>query len=421
MDKSIIVVIPDDDWLDESGGVLAVFQFKAEDRSLIESRTLDTDEEFGPPGKMGVDDLVIWLVPSARVSSCAVPCPAGFSEKHRQSLPFLVEDALLQPAESQHFAYRPIDKQNLALHVLDKSLLERVLAGAADCGLMPDKVIADSDILQDEDNDAVLMSASCYRRFQFGAAQLCLPVSMRPVFEELIAGLKPNQFSHVACTSSADAFQKLSAYPVTKVENSSENLYLAECAARNYRSANNLLQGQYQPRLRRGGNQVVTWTLGVVGTLLLLAGVYFLLLGYQLNQRSEALKEGMFTSVKSFIPHVSANQNLKKVVERRLGEISVPAAEEVSFSKGLEALLRVWEAMPGLGKAQISSMNYSRRNKELLVDVKGVQTESVEAFQKQLGIEGLKAQIMSTRSEKGTEELVTLRIRIVLTEMAGAR
>jgi type II secretory pathway component PulL len=423
MSEDIVVVIPDSDWLAERGGLLMVFPFYAEGNSDGSILALKAKDVFDRPEHSARDFQVIWLLPSALISSCKITRPAGFSEKYRNSLPFLVEGEIIHDIHSQHFAYKDAGDGNLALHILDNSIMERVLAGAAESKLTPDWIIADADLLQDEIDEAVILVGAQYCRFQYGASQVCMPVARLELLFEMASSVGPERIKVIRTADydgvNAASFDKYSFQTVEVFDDKSENGYLAYRAAKIYSSANNLLQGCYRSHESHGRWRKMSWGVGIFGSVFLFLGLYFFILSAQLDRKTERLKEALFADVEYYVPGLYKGRNLKALIEGRIKKNTKAASALHGFSKGVGAFFLAWQSMDGMENARVGAIGYSRGSGELLVEVENIKIESVDRFQKQLLMEGVNAQVISARSGEARDGLAAVRLKLIVFDGDG--
>ncbi len=421
MNKRIFVAVPDEAWFDSAEGTVEVFQFRADSLQFERHFKLFSGSLFEPQGDPldGKTDIVIWLVPSSRVSSHTVDSPPGFAAKHQRALPFLVEDVLLQDLESQHLAYLPASNGQLSVHITDRSLIERLVSGAARMGLPPQKVLADTSILQGSAEQAELLETELYSRYQFGAHQLCLPISSCTILNDVVRESVPGFLRHIVIGKNAGQSKITLEIPTESYHSevrsdTSESRYLAECAVRNHAQTINLLQGDFKPKSKNRSKSMAA--LGLVGaSLLLLVGTTYLsVFSYQLDMRTDTLKGTLLQRVREFVPVARSNQNIRRLIEKELLRSQIKSDDAYSFSAALEQLLFAWQRQRNFDSAILQSLRYTQKDQELVVDINGIDIADVESFQNLLRDKGLASQVLSATSAKNGSEGITLRLRIDL-------
>lgn len=419
MNKRIFVAVPDDLWLDSAEGTVEVFQFRADSLQFDRHFKLFSGSLFEPQGAPldGKTDLVIWLVPSSRVSSHTVDSPPGFATKHQRALPFLVEDVLLQDLGSQHLACKQEGNGYLFIYITDRSLIERLVSGAARMGLPPQKVLADTSILQGSVEQAELLETELYGRYQFGAHQFCLPISSCTILNDTVSEFAPGYLRHILIGKNTGQSKITLEFPNEsyhrEVRNdTSESWYLAECAVRNHAQTINLLQGDFKPKSKNRFKSMAALGLVGVSLLLLIGATYLSVFSYQLDMRTDTLKGTLLQRVREFVPAARSNQNIRRLIEKELLRSQIKSDDFYSFSAALEQLLFAWQQQRNFDSAMLQNLRYTQKDQELVVDINGIDIADVEPFQNLLRGKGLASQVLSATSAKNGSEGITLRLRI---------
>jgi general secretion pathway protein L len=107
-----------------------------------------SDTAEGSPAVVAAGRRVALLVPAADVTLFAPPLPAGNEARLQQLAPFALEEQVSQDVELLHFAVGMRDGQSgqVPVAVVDRDRMQKWLAQAADLGLEPRAMYAESDL-----------------------------------------------------------------------------------------------------------------------------------------------------------------------------------------------------------------------------------------------------------------------------------
>ncbi|HUG73084.1 MAG TPA: type II secretion system protein GspL [Steroidobacteraceae bacterium] len=114
--------------------------------ALLSLPASDTTE--GSPAVLAAGRRVALLVPAADVTLFAPPLPTGNEARLQQLAPFALEEQVSQDVELLHFAVGMRDGQSgqVPVAVVDRERMRKWLAQAADLGLEPRAMYAESDL-----------------------------------------------------------------------------------------------------------------------------------------------------------------------------------------------------------------------------------------------------------------------------------
>ncbi|MFC7301137.1 type II secretion system protein GspL [Cognatiluteimonas weifangensis] len=328
------------------------------------------------------EDRVLVLVPAPAVLLLDLAPPAGNERQWAQALPFLIEEQLVAPIESQHVAWaRSHDGTRLCVAVVARAQLDDWLAQLREAGIEPDALSSEALALPWQPPRPALLvdGGQCVlRRAEAGAlagegdeiaALAALDASLADVETWLVGDSRspvPAQTSHVV-THALQAFAAQATVPQP-----------------------NLLQGAYAPRRRTDG-LVRRWRRAAVlaAAALLLAGLHPLLDRHKLATRVAAQRAEMAQLYRRAVPSAGAVEDPARQLQAAL------AARGLGPGDGVLGLLtRLAPALAADAGLSLESLEYRERRLELVVQAGSV--ADLDALRQRLARAGLSAEIAGT-------------------------
>lgn len=403
-----IVVILGDGWLEEPHRAdITVYVF-ADDQVAPDVYRLPQGVALLPFNRLS-DDRIIWLVPGGCVSACSLAVPAGFATKHLRSVPFLLEDQLIEDPASQHIAFRVADGL-LESYVIAKPLMDSLLANAQQLDLPPHYLFSSLDVLSD--NNAVLLETCRWLYFKWGTQQLQLPSTQHVFFHAEVLNAQLKSLLYVSSQGFIEkSIYEKEGHPISFeiIADEDVGLYQARCALENFENSVNLLQGEYRPHSAGERDKVLLGGMSIVAVIMLFIGFYLTILGGQINVQAEQTREATYKEASKYFPSLKRNQNIKKLVAERLNrtqEVALP----ITFSEIFDRFVLAWEKSD-LGEAQLKSLEFSSKNQRLLVEIVGVDIAKSDVLDRAVQGQGLVAEMQSI-SSPGGEGASVLRLQI---------
>ena len=345
------------------------------------SEWLDADgvvhDGWPPPQRA---DRVVVLVPAEDVLLLDVARIAGSERQWSQALPFVVEDQLVLPVESQHVAWwRGGRDDRICVAVVARTRLEAWLAQLHAAGVAPDVLLPESLALPwDPDRPTLLVDGGrCVLRIGESSAlsgevgeivAFAAHAQSMPAVDAWLVGDEssplPAQEEHVV-THALHAFSALDA-----------NL--------------NLLQGDYVPRGRSDG-LARRWRRAavLVCIALLLALLHPLLDRHKLAGKVAAQRAEMEQLYRRAVPSATSVNDPTRQLQSAL------AARGLAHDDGVMNLLaQLAPALAADDRLALDSLEYRDRHLELVVQAGSV--ADLDALRQRLARNGLSAEIAST-------------------------
>lgn len=319
-------------------------------------RDVDGTTHDGWPDPMpGARNIV--LVPAEDVLLLDTARIAGSQRQLASALPYLVEEHLAAPVESQHVVeVGERDEERLHVACVARVRMDEWLSRLREGSVEPDVLLPESLALPWSDEHPTLLAEPDRCIVRLGRSQ-----ALAGTFDEIAALAEALQApgAHACLVGEAQSPWPLqSSRPVAHA--------LDALGAIDRRS--NLLQGDYAPRrrtraLRRDWRQAAM----VAGVALLLAALHPLLDRQMLSRQAQAQRAQMLALYQAAVPNATAVDD----PARRLR--SALAARGLERSDGAMSLLaRVAPVIAADDRATLVSLEYREQRLELVVQTPGI-------------------------------------------------
>ena len=320
------------------------------------------------------------LVPAEDVLLLEVARGAGNERQWAQALPFVIEEQLVSPVESQHVAWaRGVHDARIRVAVVARTRLEAWLTQLRAAGIEPDMLLPETLALPWQPDRPVLRVDG----------ERCL---LRIGESSALSGDAGEIAAFVQCTETlpgVDAWLVGDGYSPLPVQDQRIVAHALHAFVVPDTSLN-LLQGDYAPRGRAQGlARHWRWAAALAGIALLLALLHPLLDRHKLAGKVAAQQAEMEQLYRRAVPQA----NVVDDPARRLQ--SALAARGLGRGEGVISLLA--QAAPALaadGSLALDSFEFRERRLELIVQAGSV--ADLDALRQRLAHAGLTAEIAGT-------------------------
>lgn len=382
---------------------------------LVEDRA-DNLASTGPLAELvaryGTDLDWIATLPVEHATVATVRVPARKRALFEKALPYALEDVLLKPIESQHFAYREPDRDGrTTVAALDRDLLKAILARFTDTGIALQGLYIDAQLLPiDEVGVAALVDGErCL--FRVGEQVAALRAAEVAVAQQYASGQctvylpaeRPHGNGAPVIGALPDLSEALSAHPITESQ---------QWLAQRLSEANpiNLLQGDFRPAVKSDRQRTllafaVGSVLAAVGLLL----VYLLGASYNYHQRADSLHEQAVARYRELVP---GSQRVVDVRKQLLAHVQASRAEAPpnrDFVEFFSDFSRAWSDAE-MGESILKGLRYDQSNASAALEILNTTVSQMESFQVALSRYELKGTIVSAIQQEDDRSAVRLRI-----------
>ncbi|HEV7633668.1 MAG TPA: type II secretion system protein GspL [Steroidobacteraceae bacterium] len=349
---------------------------------------------------------VVLLVPGADVLQLSADLPAGNEQRLAQIVPYALEEQVAEDIESLHFATGPrLASKATAVDVVSRTLLDGWLASAAQLGLAPQAVHADSELVPVLpghvtallEADSVTLRAEGHRAAVLPAENLELALDM--AFDAGQIGLAT---MHLIVYATSVDWQRYSAaveqlrtrFASLKVQLVSAGVLPLLAQHLPQSGAINLLQGRYQAA--NSGRS--TWRAWRVAAILAVAliGLHILGKGMELRRlhaAERAVDASIVQTFKAAMPGEQNTTDARRRMEQRLGALRSSASDQSGLLALLSAVAGAHGASP---QTRIEAISYRKGALELRVAAPDV--ASLELMNKSLRGKGYSSEITAGTS-----------------------
>jgi type II secretion system protein L len=350
-----------------------------------------------------IQDEWVLAAPADRVRMTRLAVKPDERRHLAQSLPFMLEDEVVEPVEALHFAYGFLDDQHCWVAVTSRSDMDDWLSSL---GPEQQSVVVNEALLlpwQPGEVCMVVEAGSVVVRYgEFQGARI--DHEMVEVFFEAME-VAPIAIVIYGAEQVADT-RLIPAGLADRVQWRQGDFGTALMLTPSVPTAFNLRQGGYAPRLplQRWWQfwRTAIFALGLA--LLLQLGSDWLQVR-QLSEENTALRRAIQDSFRRVNPR-GAIVDAEKQLDRQLAEFAVGDAA-LAFIPALEKLTRTIASVSGVS---ISSINFSATAGEVRLDVSAPNYEAIESLRTRLQDEGFENDL-ETSSQRNQRVRARLRVR----------
>ncbi len=354
---------------------------------------------------------VILLVPATKVLTAEVTAPTRNLRQMQQALPFLLEEQLIAPVDSQHFAIGERRDHQVPVAVVAKNDLDHWLQLCTDAGIVPEVAVADAACLPSFDDAWSLLADGAQLLVRPARDQYwAVPIELFP------EALAMHRGGDAESEDGADSILALRLYQQSPVA-LSENLQGAVAVqnmdidspllllARNYDPRLiNLLQGEYESthkQSRSGRPWRLAAMLAGLSLLSLLAwkGSQWFLYDQQLAQVQQQTEQLFGETLPG--RRMTVNPRLQMQNTLQLGGTS---------DEGFFTLLDKLAQSLGPDGMTPTSLSYDAKKSELRVDLLARDLDALNRLRQQLASQGLEVE-MGSATRQGERYASRLIIR----------
>lgn len=343
------------------------------------------------------------LVPGGDVSLFQVPLPAANEARLLQLAPFALEDQLSQDVDSLHFAVGRRDAVTglVPVAVTERAQMDQWMARAAQLGLIPEAVFAESDLAPAVPNQVTLLVTEDQLLLRNGDGRpLSMPANDPLLALEMLLGADADLAGvHLSVYAGPDDWPRHAA-PIEalrdrvasyKVQLSSGGLLALFALGLAQAAPVNLLQGPFQ-RGEAGRERWLRWRGVAVAALALLvlhvAGSWWQL--RQLRAASAEMDASIASVFGAILPGQAPGSEPRRVLERRFAALADTPGRQGELLPLLAAVAAAHDNVP---TAQLESVGFTAGSLQLRVSTPTA--AALEQFSQALRAGGYNADVIS--------------------------
>lgn len=366
----------------------------------------------GSPSMLAAGRRVALLVPAADVTLFAPSLPAGNEARLQQLAPFALEEQVSVDVELLHFAVGARDAQSglVPVAVVDRERMQKWLARAAELGLEPRAMYAESDLTPLLPGHVTLLFTEGQLLLRDGAARpMALPADDPELaLSALLGAERQLADTHLAVYASPEDWPGLEAGIESlrdRVASLKVQLYAGGVLglyAQGIASTTpvNLMQGEFKPQTR-SGNTWLRWrtAAALLAGLLVLHGAGTLWELRQLRLASAELDDSIARVYGAIFPGQQPGPAPRRELEARLQQVAGAGSPKGELMPLLAALAAARANVP---VATLDSLNYKPGTLQLKLSAPDAAT--LEQFSQALRAGGYGAQVTSGNAREGQFE-----------------
>lgn len=318
---------------------------------------------------------VTLFIPSVHVLHTSAGIPAKQIKHAAKIVPYLIEDQLADPIQDYHIAYnaKHAHEENIEVLAVNARKLTEWLSALDACGLMPDEVFSELQLLPAVENKIyVLMDdTKCWIRSGKHIALCTEPASSASILNQIQLNMPTAQIEHVG-TSPASVFEYLVSNYLSCEKPPAINILQGTFAQRSHIS-NKLLVKQL-------ARIAAVWLIGMLAINTAQLAYYY--------YESKYYREQTLTLYKQLFPADSRIIDPRRQMETHLSA-NLPAAS------GFLGILAKVSSDVGDLAASAQNITYQDDAKLLTLTFQGKTVESINTFAEQLLRSGINAKIQS--------------------------
>lgn len=356
----------------------------------------------GLPPPATADDQLTVILPGEWVTLLTARVPVRGDSRVLAAIPNLVEDELATAIEDNHYAVGPVlaDGERRIL-VIERALLQRILASLTAAGLVPHALVADILLVPVQQDELTVLEVG--ERYLAATADRSTVVVGRDQLGLLLGsllGATPVTALRVLDSGQIPAFWRALAS-----ERGIPNVRLEICAdamavlgAQVGRGGHiNLLCGEFAPVSHsRRGRALATGAVAAAVVAVLQVG-YLAIAGWHFNREAQAVQREAEAVYRQIFPGDRKLVNLRAQAEGHL-QAARGGADRQQLLAQLHAFGPVWRAVAA-PEAVIHSLRYDGRDHTLNIDISATSVQEIEKLTAALRDAKLVAKLLSAQGE----------------------
>lgn len=362
------------------------------------------------------DFEIVMLVAASHVYCTNIKLAAKQKRFLQQALPFAIEEQLSQDLEHFHLAHGAFTKSGIPVVAINHTLMEALIGRAAEFGSTLQGIYADALLLPSTDQDICISLEADFAliktndgfALRLGKAELAkwLDVYLKSSSDE---SAEQKRLIQLLLTPAQKEHERIIYAQLEQLENTQVNLeviqvpplqLLCECWIRNRHNQINLCQKEYKQGKEVSSPLKPWYPAGIAASLLALAVVStnFVEATYY-ERKSEVVFDSALTAYKKINPN-SSRVNTKNLNRQIKGELKNLGAEQ-SDSGFVELLALASEPYTADFSSVLTwtSVSYSDKRNELVVELQANGFETLERFKQELVSRGLKVEVNTAVKE----------------------
>jgi general secretion pathway protein L len=372
-------------------------------QGIVREQGLGSVDQFNDQLRARLDELAsdptVLVVPGEDVLMTQANVPSKQYRQIVQAVPFVIEEQLAMDLDECFFALgERSDAGDIAVSVVQRTLLESWRDRAAELGLSITAVVSESSLVASSDGTNVVVDGSrAHLHFRDASGSTGSTKDL-----SLLIGLIDNP-SPISIEVPSEDIEKIERI-VSELEASDETVTLVkgdesafEMLCRQYSGKQiNLLQGDYKVDVRRSGLEVVWRSVAVLcGVAILLHLLMLTGQGWYLSLKASEYEDSAKALYQETFPKDRNVRDLRRRWNSHLGNTdSVDHVFVPLFAQSSQGLLAA-----GL---TLENVNFNEKRGDLILQVRGERSEELVAYAQELSSSGLQAEIGTISQEEGS-------------------
>ncbi len=340
----------------------------------------------------------------------------GFSEKEKRHLakiaPYEIEDKIVGDVDELHFSINPTQPDLATVSYLNRQWFSKIWTGFADKGVYIDVCIADFQCLQKKDNETLFWFEGNSLKVHSSYGQgFSIHQKMAPlVLPKLLENYPLNNEDHrcIVYISGNELSEQLSD-DINMVRTTDDakqffNKFLPEIQPTlfsepaplsiNKSLATNFCRGEFVKKVSsaehfKGFQYVALLLLLSVMTFLAVNGAEI----YSLTKKNQLISQQIESQYRQVIPEGIVDDPVRQLADK-LGVVESAGSEASQLVYLLSHLAPIIQSL----NIDLSTINYSQKDKSLRVSIYAPAFSSVEQLRTQINAKGLFAELLSSNA-----------------------
>lgn len=342
---------------------------------------------------------LVYIAPAEAFTLCDVPYEASERKLLRQTLPYAMEEDLVDDVDDLHFALGDMGAATVPLAIVKKHDMDNWLQESQREGVEFQQVVSELQLLPLAANAWALLVEDDRWLLRYGAAEgFALESDAAPLALQLLLDeqdILPEQLT-VYCSDEQQAavLNQLPEMLKGIVQWQGEDYWQAFETGFNTTPSINVLQGQFALSLP-WKKWWLLWKAVAIAFLVVLAVQFVVTIGQQqlLESRNLDLRADIEAAYRTVVPR-GAVIDPERQLKRKVNQLQ--NSDGVGFIAGFAKVSRVLSALEGLS---IQSLNYSGKQGELRLTIVANTFDDVETARANLEKTGLKAELTGSSAE----------------------